>query len=195
MKNFIKRIIPEKYKTFIWKILTPFELVKYGVYKIKYKFLFKKEKINFQTDVETVNQIVNEKKSLARFGDGEILWSLNIDLNSYQESSIELANKLKKVLKNNNPNLLIGLPNVIDLENINKYVLKSIMHWTKFLVTRFQEFKKYINYKRVYADTQISRCYIDYEEKIYAKERYANLKRIWENKEIVIVEGMKKKWE
>ena len=35
MKNFIKRIIPEKYKTFIWKILTPFELVKYGVYKIK----------------------------------------------------------------------------------------------------------------------------------------------------------------
>ena len=42
---------------------------------------------------------MNEKKSLARFGDGEILWSLNIDLNSYQESSIELANKLKKVLK------------------------------------------------------------------------------------------------
>ena len=73
--------------------------------------------------------------------------------------------ELKKVLKNNNPNLLTGLPNVIDLENINKYVLKSRMHWTKFLVTRFQDFKKYINYKSVYVDTQISRCYIDYKEK------------------------------
>lgn len=187
----IKKMIPNNVKFYINKCLKPAKFIHYLLLKPKFKECCNQYNIKFQTDVETVNQIINEKKSLSRFGDGEMLWTLNIEHRSYQKSSEELTKKLKEVLQNKNKNLIIGLPNLLDKENLNKYNLDCRIHWVKFITSKFKEFIKFVDRDRIYADAQITRCYIDYKDKSFTKERYANLERIWYEKEVLIVEGEK----
>lgn len=193
MKEKLKKIVPDRYKIIINKMLKPARFLKYLLNRDKYKKKCEEMKLKFYTDVETVNQIIEEKKSLARFGDGELLWILNMNYGSYQKSNKKLSEALINVLKSSNENLILGLPNVFSNEHLNKYVFSSKVHWVNFICKFSPLFEKYIEKDKVYADTQISRCYIDYREKVFAGERYSNIKRIWQDRDIVIVEGSKTK--
>lgn len=193
MKDKLKKMIPNKIKVILVKMLKPIKTIKALCNKSKYNNICKQANLKFYTDVEVVDKIISEKKSLARFGDGEWLWILNEKFESYQESSEELSNKLIDVLKSKNPNLILGLTNVFDETNLNKYVLSSRVHFINFIVKYFPTVFQYIDNTNIYADALISRCYIDYKNKQNAKERYSNIKRIWENKDILIVEGSKTK--
>ena len=193
MKEKLKRIIPDRYKVTINKILKPVRFLEYLLNKDKYQRKCKEMGFKFYTDVETVNQIIEEKKSLARFGDGELRWILNMNYGSYQRNDKRLSKRLINVLKSSNENLIIGLPNVFSNEHLNKYTIDCKVFWVNFICKFLPLLEKYIEKDKVYADTQISRCYIDYKEKAFAGERYSNVKRIWQDREIVIVEGSKTK--
>jgi glycosyltransferase family protein len=45
--------------------------------------------------------------------------------------------------------------------------------------------------KKEYYDTQVTRLYIDHNNKNKAKNRFLKIRRVWNNKEIIIVEGEK----
>ena len=76
---------------------------------------------------KTVNLIINENKSLSRFGDGEFMWILDKNQNSYQDNSPQLAQELLETLQSNDKNLLIGIPGgIIDS---SKCRLQARMHW------------------------------------------------------------------
>ena len=193
MINLLKKIVPTRMKPFLNKFRMPKKYIEYRLNKKKYLKNMKDMNLKFYTDEETVNEITENHKSLSRFGDGEFLWILNIKTETYQVASEELSRRLKEVLTSNNDNLIIGLPNVMDEENLNKYMLHSRIHWVNFMDKYFKYVKPLINTNKIYADTQISKCYIDYKNKNTSGARYDNLKRIWDNKNILIVEGEKTK--
>lgn len=147
--------------------------------------------INMISNKETVDCIVNKKMSLSRFGDGEFLWMMGTKYNSFEKYSPELAEKLCNTMKSKNPNLLIGIPGgMIDSSKCNLY---ARMHWQIIKKNYFYDIVPYLNLNRVFCDASITRPYIDYNDREFSRQSFENLKRIWDSKDIVIVEGSKTK--
>lgn len=159
--------------------------------KIIYKFIYKKNKYKILRDEDVINKIINERKSLSRYGDGEFKWLLGVKQVSFQENNKEMQEKLKKIIIEENKNLLIGIPRALNtLKELNKEAKKE---WKLFIFFYYKSIKKYISTEKVYADTNITRFYIDYLDKSKSLEKVNNIKRIWKDRDIIIIEGEKTK--
>lgn len=190
-KYFIKKLI-KIIKKFIYKVLGKLKFYKNKIAANLYYNKFKKNfHYNILDDVSVVDKIINDKYSLARFGDGEFKWILGIKQVSFQNDNIELSNKLNECLNDNLKNLLIGIPKPLnDLREYNSFAKKT---WKLYIYMYGKKVNELIPKNREYADTNITRFYMDYKNKIKCKDRIENLKRIWNNKDIVIIEGEKTK--
>ena len=133
--------------------------------------------IDFYTDKEVVDKILNEKCSLARFGDGEFKWILNVKQNSFQDNREEMAVRLKEILNSNNNKIIIGVPYA--LKDISKYTRKF---WKLFLYRYGNQVKNFLILKK-YANTAITRFYINLKDKTKSPLKVSNLKRLWKKKE------------
>ncbi|MBS5789930.1 GT-D fold domain-containing glycosyltransferase [Fusobacterium sp.] len=187
LKKRIKGILPDKLLyTFYTLRLIPKYLKSVIVNNRKnYK------KINFYTDKETVDEIINNGKSLSRFGDGEFIWMNGGTLNSYQNYSEKFSKDLRKAFQNKNEKLLIGIPyGIFNSKNCNLY---AKMHWSIIKSDFYSRLEKFIDYDKKYSNASITRPYIDYSDYIYSTNAFKNLKRIWDKKEIIFVEGEKTK--
>ena len=148
-------------------------------------------KIKFYSNEETVLLIINERKSLSRFGDGEFMWMSGESLPSFQEYSTEFAKDLSVAFKNKNTNLLVGIPyGVFDSSKCNIY---AKMHWKIIQVNFLTRLLKFMDEDRVYSDASITRPYIDYKDRDYSLSIFNLLKHIWDKRDIIIVEGEKTK--
>ena len=78
------------------------------------------EGFNIKQPEETIEEIINNKCSIARFGDGEFDMICGTGM-KYQIYDEILAKRLKQVLNSNEERLLIGINNIIDLEYSKKY--------------------------------------------------------------------------
>ena len=144
--------------------------------------------IRFMTNGRAVDCIVNEGKSMARFGDGEFGWILGMDLaGSYQKPSPELARRLREVLNSTDPNLVIGILKVLVDDSNMGFRAKS--HWRRFKVENMQAIASLLDLNREYADSSITRPYIDLRDRDNAVAEFENLKRIWANRDVLLVEG------
>lgn len=155
------------------------------------QFFYKNKTINFNfyDNAELVSKIVNEGYSLARFGDGELKWALDIKQNSFQEQNDELQKRLIEILSKPLPNLIVGIPR--GLKTVSGFTNKASKVWKLFVYRNYNKYKKIISLDYTYADTNITRFYMDYKDKNYSsvQKRISNLKKIWDNKDILIIEG------
>lgn len=185
LKKNIKKCLPDR-AIYLWQVIRRYP--QYRKLKKEYKHV-SYPKIKMLTDRETIDQIVNSRRSLARFGDGEFMWMLGIELKSYQSYSIDLQKKLIKAITSTNPNLLIGIPGgLFDSSRCNVF---ARMGWD---ITRYEflpKIEKFFDTDKVYCDASISRPYIDYKRNVDAGPKFENLKRIWNGRDVVIVEGEK----
>ena len=140
----------------------------------------------FYSDEQVVSMIINENKSLARFGDGEFSWMVGDSIDSFQNTSEFLTKRLIQVAQSNNESLLIAIPKgVIDASACNRL---AKMGWV-YARKNFYRLTSVFDGRRIYADASITRPYIDYKNKKKSKDKFINLKRIWNNRNILIVEG------
>lgn len=138
------------------------------------------------TSEETINYIIKNKCSIARFGDGElgIINGANLGFQSYDN---KLAERLQKLLKiSPNSNMLICIPNVfseLDYEqNQNSF-------WTNHLYyTRLKWYKSIIQ-NNIYGDAFISRFYSMYYNQEYSSKIHALLRKLWDSRDVVFIEG------
>ncbi|MCD7873349.1 MAG: GT-D fold domain-containing protein [Clostridiales bacterium] len=147
--------------------------------------------ISFYSDEETVDKIVNERKSLSRFGDGEIRWMLGVSLDSFQVYSDAFAADLRSAFQSENPNLLIGLP--VEIVDSSKCNINAKMHWEIIKKDFYGNLMKLADLKRTYCNASITRPYIDYHSREYSRRCFENLKRVWNNRDVIFVEGKKTK--
>lgn len=107
----------------------------------------------------------------------------------YQKYDENLARKLEEVLNSNENGLMVGINNVIDLTYSEKYNDFANNFWQGWL--RDNKFKvlKLLSKNKQYYSSNITRFYIDYKDKTGIGEYVQRLRKIWENKEVVIVEG------
>ncbi|VFI32889.1 glycosyltransferase [Streptococcus pneumoniae] len=136
---------------------------------------------------ETLDYIIEHNSSLVRFGDGEVnlIWGLPIP---YQNHDLELANQLKHIVGlESDEKLVVCLPDAFD----DRFVFTwwATPFWKEHMNV-YMDFYKELCKGSWYGSTFISRPYIDYEDKSKAKGQFEKLKSIWENRDILIVEGI-----
>lgn len=189
IRNVIKKIIKViQFKNILIVLKNLKKELSHYIFNFLYIF-YKKNNFSILNDKTIVDEIIFSSKSLCRFGDGELKWALGIKQNSFQNSNKELSTRLKNILKDNdNRNLLIGIPEGIN--SLNNYTNDAKFYWKNFCVKYGKRVKKIIP-NHDFANTNITRPYMDYKDKSYntIKERFDNIKRIWENKDLIIVEG------
>lgn len=154
---------------------------------IKYYLFTKSNKIKVLTDEETIQNIVKNKKSIVRFGDGEFKWILGIKQKSFQNESKELSTRLKEVLKNKDDNILVCIPKGFD--NVKGYTKSSSKFWKNFIRCYGTKINKYLDDKYYYGDACFTRWYMEHEDKSNMKETIQKLKEIWNDRELIIIEG------
>lgn len=145
----------------------------------------------FRSDEETLRLIVEQKKSLARFGDGEFSIAFNIPQQKFQRLDERLAQRIQEVLGAGNlSQLLIGIAN--QYGNLNRFNEESAQAIRLYMTeeTRRQH-RQLLSADRVYSDAYITRPYVIYKD-IFTDapaKRFERLKQIWNGKSVVVVEG------
>ena len=160
----------------------------------KLKFTAKPEQIlghfKIASPEETLDKILKDKASITRFGDGEFDFIYGVDMN-YQKMDPDLSRRLKEVLLSKEENLIIGIPNVFNLEYLEKYVGRAIEFWPGWVNDYKFKILKLLERNRQYYSAQITRFYLDYIDKSNVGQYVEKLKLLWDNKDIVIIEGTK----
>lgn len=139
---------------------------------------------------ESVEEIVSKKRSMARFGDGEFAIMFNEKRQKFQHLDDRLANRLREIIATNEDGFLIGIAdNYGNLDKYNKGGKQGIRLYMTEEVRA--EHWKYLDKNRVYHNAYISRPYALFADNTTdaPKHRFHDLRRIWNNRKILFVEG------
>lgn len=141
---------------------------------------------------ETVKLIKEKKLSVSRFGDGEFRWMTGIKNDSFQKNDTVLAERLKEVLNSNVHNHIICIPK--NLLTQQGYVTTNALAWKRLLVNYWTLWLPTLDKSKIFFDANFTRPYIDRRKKHDANTKFKNVKNIWQDKSVLIVEGEKTKF-
>lgn len=162
--------------------------LKDSVIEILYFFIIKLNKFPKVEDIDvTIGKIINERKSISRYGDGEIT-ILKKGGVGFQCFNDKLSKRLAEILNSNADNILIGIPNIFTYDDLKDTVDITKKFWKTELILKLKNYKM-INPKKVYYNAFITRPYIRYKDKSNAELIFDKLKDIWKDRDIVIIEG------
>ena len=141
---------------------------------------------------QTIDYIIKTNCSVARFGDGEFnIAAYGCGL-GFQKADERLKQRLREVIKVEDDRLLICLPywagwdNLLSrkrLEELGPIHQHGIEH-------SLHDWLKNFNRKRIYGDAHISRV-VDTKNFASRREQIEYTKKIWDNRNVVIIEGEK----
>lgn len=149
----------------------------------------------------TLDYALRTRCSLSRFGDGELGFALSAARecrtgSMFQSCDPKLCQRLLEILqtdsgsddRNNLLVCIVGFP-----FNLGCRVLKhtSRVFWYAVGNNYTKKLLKHININRHFGEAAFTRFYISYREKQDAKSRFDRIKQLWDNDDLLIVEGEK----
>ena len=191
-EEYWKVIDPYKWRTeLMWKYYL--EILKPTMDNLNYELYANSEIVRKKCpqimDVERTIQILyNEKKCLARFGDNEFELMFGRLRTNYQDTNTKLADRLKEVLNSHEDNLLIAIAD--NYGSLAKYTDEAARDIRMYMTKEVRENHiQLLDLNRQYYDAYLSRTYLMYRDKTNVKNKFDNIKKIWDNKNVLIVEG------
>ena len=145
--------------------------------------------LHIMTAKETVDYILQEKCSVARFGDGELQIAAYGCGLKFQRADKKLQKKLTQVMASKNKKLLLCLPNRINMVT-RKERATLTPYWQKSLRKHLYPWTKNLNKARLYGDTNLSRL-TEGKNREAAIKQVLHIREIWTARNIIIVEGEK----
>lgn len=137
---------------------------------------------------QSLDYLLEKGASVVRFGDGEMDLIAGRSI-VYQDFDPELSARLREMMSmESDEHLMICLPDVFT--GLERYSIDAQNFWSLNHLPHFLE--KYKNICRApwYGSTFISRPYIDLEDKTPSAGYFAKLKQLWQDKDLLIVEGL-----
>ena len=155
-------------------------------YFINKQYFFPELKI--MNDKQTVEEILNGK-SISRFGDGELSLIINNEAIGYQDADCSLNKALMAVLKKPSDNLIVCIPRgLVYRDDLTR---KAKWFWVWYLSMYKEKICSLLNKEYEYGNTNFTRFYMDLKDKSKTKNKVKSLKKIWDRKKILIIEGEK----
>ncbi|KQK27499.1 SP_1767 family glycosyltransferase [Chryseobacterium aquaticum] len=158
----------------------------YSILKYPFcKFFYAFPKV--QSVEETLQYIIDNKMSIARFGDGELsmLYHNNI---GFQKYNADLKNRLKEIILDyKNDKCLVAIPS--SLQSLDGFTLNARLMFKSLIGGYYDTYRKFLNFDHVYPNSFITRFYMDSADKKSAGMYFSMLKQIWNKREVIILEG------
>lgn len=135
---------------------------------------------------QSLDYILEHHTSVIRYGDGEmdIMMGHGIPYQDYDET---LAEQLRSMIQlESSPELLVCLSDVF--EGLERYNSESVNFWKKHLEHYKDAYQQYCT-ASFYGSTFISRPYMDLKDKTTSVAHFEKLKQLWDERDILIVEG------
>lgn len=136
---------------------------------------------------ETLQRIIVDGRSVARFGDGELRLATRALGIGFQASSPALASALAEVARTQDPRLEVCVPGIFG--SLKEFTPEAQLIWRKHLLRERGRRVRMFGPAVTYGNAFLSRPYIDWEDKTLAGHRFALLKRVWEDRDVVVIEG------
>ncbi|KQS95227.1 GT-D fold domain-containing glycosyltransferase [Chryseobacterium sp. Leaf394] len=135
----------------------------------------------------TTEKIISERTSISRFGDGEFRLTLPEYALVFQDGGEKIRKKLQNVLQSDIKNHIVCLP----FGHFRDFDLPTKYWWYKFLNIYGSRIQNFIPADKNYGTTFISRYYIGFSDKSEKRitKVVSHLKKIWEQQDILIIEG------
>ncbi len=135
---------------------------------------------------ETIRRVKEERLSLVRFGDGELAIIRGRNA-AFQEADSELSEKLKEVLVYHDEGLVVAVNDIFG--RLSMYRKSSRLFWKEHLFFYRKYYRKYLCEDRLYGNTFFSRGYITLEDRSKSGEWFSEIRDIWKNQSVLLVEG------
>lgn len=140
----------------------------------------------------TLQLIINHELSFIRFGDGEFNIINGNRGPQFQRNSRTLQSELREVLHFRSPKNLICIPNIFTQDTkISSHTNYNHNFREKYLINNSLILAKTLDEKYTYGDALITRPFMDTQNKKYSSDIFNLFKQIWNNRDIVIIEGDK----
>lgn len=165
-----------------------------------YKFrcwLSRKEKrrLKILTSEATVEHILSTQCSVARFGDGELQMishylkqgrKEDFGVDTFQDYNANLGKRLLEVLQSDTPGLMCCLP--YQIKNSSISTLYGELFWDREWLAR-KDFLSRCALDRQLGDATFTRFYMGRLDILDYPRYIAKLKKLWEKRDLLIVEG------
>lgn len=141
-----------------------------------------------QSDDEAVSRIVDGKCSLIRFGDGEFEIIAGNDRVNFQRYDRNLSIRLKEVIQSDEEDILIGIAN--NYGNLDLYSDEIADGIRGYMTDETRKIHmSLLNPNKVYYNAYMFKCYYPYKDRSKTLERVNLIKKIWDNRDIILIEG------
>lgn len=135
-----------------------------------------------------IDGIIQQNKSLARFGDGEFEIIFNRNRADFQKTSAKLSSRLREILQSKESNLMVAIAD--NYGSLDKYTEDAAYGIRSYLTEDVRkQHMTILEAERVYYDTYVTRPYMIYKDKKTAGERFKKFQEIWAQKKVTIIEG------
>ncbi len=153
--------------------------IKYQVLDPKLKELYPLPKIY---DIqETIHLLQKNDFSIARYGDGEFR-CMQEQAIPFQTPNKELAKRLSQILLNENPKLLVGIP--------NHFGATQSEFWTNYINQMRDYVYQHLNFDKTYVDACVTWLYDCHPKQAKsAAHFFQEFQKVWQDKDIIFVEG------
>lgn len=141
---------------------------------------------------KTIQMIINEGKSICRFGDGEFSLIAGEHRHRFHAPSPKLTERLLEVLHSNQDNVLVCISDMYG--DLSKYNDDGKYNMRIYLTEEVRrQHYTLLDMNRHYHDTHITRPYAIYADNHTdaPQKRFKALKQIWDNRDLLIIEGEK----
>lgn len=173
---------------YIWKKLRYNFIVEW--YSFLYTFRNNRHIVPIVESIDlTIEKIITDKCSVSRYGDGEILLTANSSSIGFQKNNKALADRLVEVLQSQSDNHLVCISDAF--QDMDRYNRRAARFWRTHFYLYGYLWDKYLSNDRIYYNTFITRPYMDFKSKEKSEQWFSMLKRIWDKRDVIFIEGDK----
>lgn len=147
----------------------------------------KKSEIKILSGELLLKKIIEEKCSVSRFGDGEFELLNECNRPWFQDVDASLTKKLREAIKEDSNGFIVAIAD--DFGSLEKYTEEAKRDIRYYLIYGRERAMNVLNINRIYYDAYVSRCYLMYKDKGNADVIFGLWKKIWDNRDIVLIEG------
>lgn len=138
---------------------------------------------------ETIQCVVEGRCSVSRFGDGEMLLTHPDKEIGFQKGNPALAERLKEVLTSHEEGHLVCISDVF--YDLSRYNRKARRFWRTHFFLYGPWWDRLLVPGRLYYNTFMTRPYMDFASKDACGGWFHHMKAIWNDRDIVFIEGEK----
>ena len=157
-------------------------LADYGLYRAG----IRKGHIRVHSVDETIDELIRTDKSMVRFGDGEITMIRGRSL-KLQQTDPALMEDLRRILGYQYDGMIVTVPDIFG--DLSVYRKESRLFWRDHLLFSRRVYERCCDRNKVYYNTSVSRFYYAYADKSICGRWAEGIRRIWQDKDVVVVEG------